>query len=373
MKKKKIGILTFHNAVNVGAMLQAYALEKSVNKLGYDCEIIDFRTGDNDFVDIKGIRELILEYGILIGSLKCINHFRIGYYNKKNKRVKFFWFMKNNMRLSRRIYRKDDELAEASYDAILFGSDQIWNENLLDDIHLSYFGSFFNDNIKRIAYAASNGRGFIPKNIMEYVYPLLKKFYKISVREYGLAEFLEKEYELDAQLVADPTLLVSATEWKTLKVKQPKILNNQKYIFVYTFDEPDVYEYARKLSKKYDMPIVNYRWCGPHKRFNDMIQLCDGGPREFLTLLDNAEIVCTSSFHGTVYSILFHKPMVCVLDKSYGERIRNLLTLMKMDKNIVEYNNSVLYNNIFHDYYETDRYINDARNASISFLKEALT
>lgn len=367
---KQVGIFTFHNATNVGAALQAYALQKSVENIGYKCCIIDIDFW-TELVNIDFFDDLTRQYGYIQGTKKYINRLFRGYYSRKHRVVNFASFRKKYMLLSQK-YNSVEDISSDEYYAVLFGSDQIWSEYCCEGFRSEYFGAGFGDGIRKISYAASNGMEYIPEDLKKDVLPLLNDFYRISVREEGLAKFLTEEYELNACTVADPTLLISADEWRKLKVNNYRILKNKKYIFVYTFDDPDVYQYARDLSKKYNMPIVNYRWCGPHERFSDMIQLCNGGPQEFLTLLDNAEIVCTSSFHGTALSVILHKPFVSVADGSYSARITNFMKIVKLDKNIVKYNNRTLYHNLSYNFNETDKYIDDIKEKSIGFIKEAL-
>lgn len=316
----KIGTLTFHSADNYGAMLQAYALPRAVASLGYECEVIDYRQAAiTSGVEVEWPRQLMKKYGWLKGSIKAVNRWRLGWFDKNRKDVKFNRFMEKQLPLSQKVYRSAEELQGIDYDAVLFGSDQIWNEKLTGGFAAEYFGQGISG--RKIAYAASSGTNDVPKTAL----PLLKEFSVLGIREQGLTETLRKN-GLNAQTVLDPVLLLTRQQWREIEAPLPKGLEKGKYIFIYTFDEQPVYDLARQISKEENLPMVIVRWCGQHDRFNDMIQLPKCAPEEFITLVDNAAVVCTSSFHGTAFSVLFGKRFYCVTPKGFGSRTDSLLS-----------------------------------------------
>ena len=316
----KIGTLTFHSTNNYGAMLQAYALPKVVEALGYQCEVIDYRQSTiTSGVEVMWPRQLIKQYGLLRGGVKAVNRWRLGWFDKNRKDVKFNRFLEKRMPLSEKTYRSAEELQEADYDIVLFGSDQIWNDKLTGGFAPEYFGRGIYG--RKIAYAASSGTD----SVMDEALPLLQDFSALGIREQGLAQSLRNK-GLNAQTVLDPVLLLTAQQWRTIEKPLPKGLEKGKYIFIYTFDEQPVYDLARKISKEENLPMVIVRWCGQHDRFNDMIQMPNCSPEEFVTLLDNAAVVCTSSFHGTAFSVLFGKKFYCVTPKDFGSRTNSLLS-----------------------------------------------
>ena len=363
----KIGVLTFHRAINYGALLQAYALSKTINDLGFNGEIIDFK----EVPKIEFPKELIKKYGIIKGTIKTVNRYRLGLYKIPTKERKFYKFYKKHLSMSKKEFFSLKNIDKENYDAIVFGSDQIWNENLTDHAFFEYMGDFGTDSctVKKISYAASNGRGEFSEERKDEIKRKLGEFSAISTRENSLAEYINENFSLNAKSVADPTLLLCADDWQKLESKLPKNLEKGKYILVYTFDEPTTYETARAISKKKGLPIVNVRWCGRHKRFNDMIQMPDVGPKEFLSLIHNAAYVVTSSFHGTVFSLIFRKNLYVCVAGEYNERIINLLKKLDLDK-------CELYNNhiaISEDKYESAyAELEEFRRESIEFLKGAL-
>lgn len=316
----KIGTLTFHSADNYGAMLQAYALPQAVRSLGHDCQIIDYRHRTiTRGVEIEWPRQLIRKHGPLKGIIKAVNRWHLGWFKKDRKDVKFNHFLEKYLPLTNRIFRDPSELKELDFDAILFGSDQIWNTELTGGFSPEYFGQDIPG--RKIAYAASSGTDSVPEEAL----PLLKSFSALGIREQDLTETLKRE-GLSVQTVLDPVLLLTPEDWRSIEAPLPKGLEKGKYIFIYTFDEWPVYELARKISKEERLPMIILRWCGRHDRFNDMIQIPNCSPEEFLTLLDNAAVVCTSSFHGTAFSVLFGKRFYCCTPSNFGSRTNSLLS-----------------------------------------------
>ncbi|MBQ4600630.1 MAG: polysaccharide pyruvyl transferase family protein [Oscillospiraceae bacterium] len=315
----KIGTLTFHSADNYGAALQAYALPKAVQELGFDCEIIDYRhMCITKGTEVEWPRALVKKYGPVKGCIKSVNRWRMGWFNKNRKDVKFNRFLEKKLPLSEKTYRTAAELEQARYDAVLFGSDQIWNEKLTGGFAPEYFGAGISG--KKIAYAASSGTD----SVQEEAIPLLSEFAALGIRERGLTQFLQKQ-GLSACNVVDPVLLLTKKQWRQIEAPLPKGLEKGKYIFVYTFDEQPVYDLARRLAKEENLPMVILRWCGRHDRFHDMIQYPNASPEEFLALVDNAAVVCTSSFHGTAFSVLFGKRFYCCTPAGFGSRTNSLL------------------------------------------------
>lgn len=370
----KIGTLTFHNAANYGAVLQAYALPTAVRELGYDCEVIDYR---HPFIskdtDIEWPCDLRKRYGWAKGNIKAINRWRLGWYNKNNRYVQYSLFIRKYLPKSKKAYRSSAELASSNYDVIIFGSDQIWNESLTNGLSSEYFGDFVSVSSKtaKIAYAASNGRDYIPDELRTKVEPWLKTFSALGIREKGLAEFIHREYSLQTETVIDPVLLLDKETWNGLECRLPNNIHPGQYIFVYTFDEQPVYNFARKLSQLTGLQIVLLRWCGKNERFNDMVQLSESSPAEFLSLIHNAAYVCTSSFHGTAFSVIFEKEFYCYSPNNFGSRTDNLMNLLGIqDHKIIDNPNAELRCPL--DYKEITDKLVELRLSSIRFLQDAL-
>ena len=191
-------------------------------------------------------------------------------------------------------------------DIFIVGSDQVWNPAWTED---SYFLNFVPDHNGKIAYAASIGTNSVSQTFLEHVVPLINRFDFISVREESAKEILQPYVDKPIKVVLDPTLLLTRDEWDKIAV-QPAV--PQPYIFVYLLGEKREH---RRLIKKYAktlglkivfLPHVHFRF-NPADCFFSDYNLYDVGPREFVGLIKNAEMVITDSFHGCVFSIIYQK------------------------------------------------------------------
>ncbi|MCU6771238.1 Polysaccharide pyruvyl transferase [uncultured Bacteroides sp.] len=204
---KKVGIITFHASHNYGSMLQAYALQHIVQNLGYDCEIINFRS-----LSQKEMYKPIFMKGTLYG--RCVrfiiqSRYVLGIIKKQRL---FEEFLKKELKLSSKEYTTFEDLknADFNYDYYISGSDQIWNVRCYD-FNYAYFLPFVKSGKKRIAYAPSLGpdlsmqtHGDISK-----ISDLLKKYDAISVREPTGAKYIVNLCQKSVSVVLDPTLLLS--------------------------------------------------------------------------------------------------------------------------------------------------------------------
>lgn len=357
----KAGILTFHMAFNFGAMLQAYALSKKLNGIGIEAEIIDYRLPFIDRYHHKYfLPELINKNGIIIGTLKFAKKTMCGYYSNKQWN-RFYSFMTKDLPHSEQLTK--EALPDTDYDMYICGSDQIWNGELTGGLQSTYFCDFVKGDKIKLAYAASSGTSYIKGDNVD-IKKLLGNFSAIGARENRLCDFINNELHINAKQVIDPTLLLSADEWSDI-VKKPKY---DKYLLIYAFQENNlIYDLARMIAKKKGLKIiaVSYR----NKDIgDDIIQITDAGPKEFVSLFKYADFVCTTSFHGTAFSVIFNKQFYCVPHELYHERTDNLLDLLGLsDRNIYSLNECV---DMDIDYTKVSDKLSRERESSIKFISE---
>ena len=257
----KVAVMTFHMASNYGAMLQAYALQKTIDNMeGVECEILDYR---QHFIykrdGIYRFNELILDSGALKGSARFIwRHLEGRYRNITSAQKKFDDFLRNDQECSQKVYFKKEKLKKTSYDVVVFGSDQIWNPNLIGGFSPEYLGGGF-DTTKTalIAYAASCGNSQLPEEYQEQYIDYLRRFSAISVREKSFANTLNEDWDIPAQTTLDPVLLANPAIWEPL-IKQAEIHVNEPYLLIYSFDAGDeIYKVALKVAQvKHLKPIA---------------------------------------------------------------------------------------------------------------------
>lgn len=368
--KKKVGVLTFHMAHNYGAMLQAYALTIAVQKLGYNCEIIDYRFSYIDrWSRIERLSDLVYRHGKFGGSLRYLKRVITGYYNKQDSHAKFDAFERKIIPHSKKVYRDKTQLAKMPYDAILFGSDQIWNSSLTNGIAEEYLGGFeCLPRTKKIAYAASCGMSDFQQESKTVYNELLKGFSAIGVREKELQKNLCAR-GVRAEWVLDPTLLLSIDDWKQIIPKGNKLVEG-RYLLVYAFDvEDEVFDFARKYANKNGMKIVTIAY-KKTAAMNGMDVKTNCGPLEFLSLFANAEHVIAASFHGTVFSIIFHKSFHCVPHPKFRSRTDSLLDMLNLSAHNIESFDKVDDEKV--DWARVDGDLEQYRRKSLYFLKSSI-
>lgn len=294
----KIGIITFHRAVNYGAVLQAYALQEVVAGLGAQPEIIDYRNEKIEKIyspfSMGGNKIKALAWMLLCGGIK------------RRRKKKFRRFVEKYLHMSQTVYYDNESLRQSQqiYDAFITGSDQVWNTECAD-FDPAFFLTFVQDERKKNSYAASFGFSEIPQGFEEEYRHRLSGFCNISVRESSGRDILKNLTGRDVSVALDPTLLLSRENWAAVARDIPQ----KGYILLYTLLRSDeAVAYARRLSKEKGLPVVflNERWFGNR----DFTHITCASPEEFLGYFKHADYVVTNSFHGTVFSIIFNRPFV---------------------------------------------------------------
>lgn len=350
--KEKIGIMTLFFNINYGATLQAYALQRVLNEHGWQCEDIKYyREIDNISIADRGIvshakktldriKNIDKQFKQLINIRKVIEVKR----NLKQRNASFSTFINEYMEVSSKSYAGHKDIIKAGelYDIFICGSDNIWNKNLLDT---AFFLDFVPDYKKKIAYAPGMSTDNISKAQENIIKPLIQRFDSLSVREKNGQKLISKISGREVSHVLDPTLLVSSEKWEELRCNVT--LPVEHYIFCFFVGtNTDARKCAEKLAKDKRLPIVTLpHMAGTYVKEDDgfgTIQLYDVGPDKFLWLIKNLDFVCTDSFHGTTFSILFKKEFICfrrffdLNTISLNYRIDSLLELLNIKGRIFE-------------------------------------
>lgn len=368
----KVATMTFHMAHNYGAMLQAYALETVVNRLGASCEVLDYRYPYIDqWSGIRTLGETQQESGFMMGTLKYLKRYWKSYRKADPKRRKFNTFMRQDLKLSRKTYFQAEQLRTATYDAVLFGSDQIWNQELTGRPAPEYMGKYFDaEKVKLIAYAASAGTDAFQENLTETYYPLLKRFTALGIREKGLADFISQKYQLSVQTVLDPVFLLEKEDWMQVS-EGAEITIDEPYLLVYAFQVgEDIYQLARKIAKERKLKLVAI---GYQERdfLEDMLQLTECGPKDFVSLIQNAAFVCTTSFHGMAFSVIFEKDFYCIGHPKYSKRNSDFLSLAALtDRMVSKASDVVCVENC--DYAKSREALRSEKQKSLEFLRKSI-
>ena len=296
---KKIGLITIQRWWNYGSMLQAYAEFTKLNSMGYDCEFIDFMPAKlfnvrsyrmySDDPEYVGIRDRYIEE---MGGRKA----RFREFEKKFK-------------ISIDTYGCDNDLEKnpPEYDAYITGGDQIWNVNMR--IASKAFFLHFTDSKEKYAFSTSMGKCTAEKLIDYKDY--IKGYKKIYMREQSgdekIMSLIGEDCDIEIDTMIDPTLQLAAEEWRKLIPKDK--LFDKKYIACYaTLDDElrEMYPFLKRIHECLNLPVVLFGMVSPVDE-DWIINKVDAGPVEFLRIIDGADFVFTQSFHGTVFSCLFHK------------------------------------------------------------------
>ncbi len=358
----KIGILTFQKAINYGAVLQLYALQKIVRKLGVDTEVINYISPKlkNDYKIIRrndGLKNLL-------ASIFCAKAF----YERKRR---FKVFEKKYFNLTDELYSKGDLSRICNeYDYLITGSDQVWNYTITNT-DSTYMLDFVEDSNKKISYAASFGVAQIPDKLKVWYKNLLQDFKAISVREKQGQAIIKSLCNKEVSVVLDPTFLLTKKDWTKLNISDTK---NKKYILVYCLRRSNLLnEFAEKLKAKtgFEIIVLNPRI----RNIYDKSSAYSSGPKEFIGLFMNAEYVLTNSFHGTAFSINFNKKFLVDLDInsaiSTNSRLLNILSLLGLEDRIIDnIDIEKMYQDI--DYSKVNTILDEERRKSINYLKMSL-
>lgn len=367
---KKVGIITKHGIFNYGSFMQAYATQRAIEKLGYDVEIIDYQY-PNVYHRTKPSLKGRLLHEINYFSKNLLPGELGKSWNESYKRCFDKYY-----NLSKHFNTHEEIMTNPPiYDIYVAGSDQLWRPEFTNGDPV-FFADFAPKGKRRISYASSFGCLDIPELYKNDYERMLSALDNISVRERSGCDIVEALTGRKAELVADPSLLLTAEEWGQI-MEKPRI--NRPYAICYGNMAIDyINDVARKLVGNNGIEIV--RTNGKFvDYFNTKIHyLLDVGPLEWLGLIANAEFVLAGSFHGTAFSIQFHRPFMSVLtgNKDHDSRQINLLEELDLMKNALYIGDknieAVKYNMLNVNWHETDSKLESFRNHSISFLENSL-
>lgn len=319
----KIGIITFHFVNNFGGALQAYALRKVVTEqCKVETEIIDYRNWFIRLTDFVRIFPISCNFKEIVSGLKTMPK-RIA------RKRKFNQFVQQNNPLSRR-YNNRWQIKKhiPDDDKYICGSDQIWNPLLTMGIVPTYYMAFEKDSGKKIAYAPSFGTDGIAKCFEKTIASYVMQIGHLSVREKSGQELIKRLTGRDAVRLIDPAFLLNKEQWGEIAVPP---MQSEPYILLYIMQKDDeVYSYVKEIKEQKKIKIVEISRYGYKPKFVDE-SLVDIGPAEFLGLFQNAEYVCTNSYHGLAYSLIFEKDFCLVPCKRFRARIDNMLELLQID------------------------------------------
>ena len=371
----KTGLVTFYHIHHYGALLQAAATERAVERLGGECEIVDYFVNQNNDLFRRPTG---------LGSAAADAHTALHYQALKTRYQRFEAFARRNLRISGHRFESLEELraAELPYDVILAGSDQIWNPKIFPDGHFDpvFFGVF--SQRRKIAYAPSFGVPRIPEGMEDELRGYLAAFSHLSVRERQGQKIVEDIAGKTVPVVLDPTLLLTRDQWAAMANTPSGYpsggdLNTPRgYILCYCISRPDALApYIQSLADRTGLPVVQL--CGVRQKVHPRARcVLDAGPAEFLGLFQNAAYVCTNSFHGTVFSVQFQKPFFTAvapgeLAEPESSRTFSLLSTLGLTERIIGKGDTAGLDAGI-DWAAVEARLDAARQSSLDYLRAAL-
>ncbi|MBO7237952.1 MAG: polysaccharide pyruvyl transferase family protein [Elusimicrobiaceae bacterium] len=298
---KKIGILTFHNANNYGAVLQAYALKSTLTRLGSTAHVLNYYCPKLQR-EYKGIPVFKKSFAEIIKY-----PFKLLFFPILRKQIarRFKSFREQYLLDTKPLLPSIIGDNTQSYDAFVCGSDQVFNPRITH-FDSNYFLAFSPNKSKNYSYAASFGLA------LEYLRPEERAFFakqlahfnQISVREMQGAQIVEDILASKAQVHIDPTLLLTKEDWKKLAVL-PKTKN---YVLLYLmYEDPNLISLAQQLARQKGCELL-FISHSMYFRKTVPAPYIKPTPQEWLGLFLNAQYVFTNSFHGLAFSINFNRP-----------------------------------------------------------------
>lgn len=367
-----IGILTFHAPHNFGSMLQNYALQQFLIAEGHSVETINLRNEKQKFMYSHPLCK-----GRRTPSVRSIlRQFKDPYwlYTECKTWALFEKFLRKELILTKEYKNWDDiknALPELKYDTIIVGGDQIWN-TFCYDFDWSYYLPDNISPIKKIACSPSFGN-VIPRTKKDTIRvanikKCLENFDFLSIREQDGSDYLHELLNKDIPVIADPTILADPSIY--CKLLNERIVK-EPYIYYYTpshIPDYEAEEIAIELAKQLNIKIVTSY---PHFRRRNEMKSISTGPKEFLNLVNNAELVTGKSFHLVVFSILFHKKFVTI-KSGKDARMSSLLNKVGISNRNIDTVEDFQHIQEL-DYRIADKELDILRTTSTTYLRSTLS
>lgn len=352
----KVGILTFPHSPSLGAMLQMGSLYHVIESMGHDVEIINYVSSKVNHKKKVAVTPKSVAISIL--SRLFLKSPEQSYREFENK-LKMF--------PQQPISEIDNmTVIEKHFDRIVVGSDQVWNP-VVTGHDLNFYLKFCGDAEKKASYAASFGYMQADEKNIEEIKTLLDEFKYLSVREKDGQAIVKQLTGRDAELVLDPTLLVSPDY---LRSEMKSSDRKRKYVLFFCIKPSEkLYGVAEAYAEKYGYELVTIG--GRMKdRFNPRKHPVYGtGPKEFLGLIDAAQCVFTNSFHGMAISIALHSDFYVEFSSDTNSRLTNLVEMLGLEDRVIK-KDSPTEKKI--NYTKVDEILESERQLSTRYLRTVL-
>lgn len=372
---------------NYGGLLQAYALQQILKGMGHD--VVTDRLGVVRKLPLWNRALRFLYHAVQFCILKNYRYYPYRYlfvsFDKESKAKRSISintdrFVNTHIDTIDLLTRSNESVIDAvrQFDAIVVGSDQVWRATMSDIP--TYFLSFTKAiNVKRIAYAASFGTDDLneySKMDMKIASESIKLFDAVSVREKSGVHLCRDYFKMDAVHVLDPTMLLSKDDYLKLIEEEDKPCSENillTYVLDRTQEKNDI---IQRVGEALHLTSCEN---GAVKYFSNVVEsnvseCIYPSVSRWVAGFRDAQFVVTDSFHGTVFSIIFNKPFVAILNSKRGSsRFISLLSVLGLENRLISTTNDLLEEHLKPiDYTEVNKILNDWRYLSISFMERHL-
>lgn len=363
----KIGLLTFHNTINYGGVLQCYALKEVIESIGHKVEIIDYRARPVEEYKSLYVSDLLFSRNGILKKLRYLFGSILIYPRKKRAVENFNKFLSSRFEFSKRVFTIQD--IPHYYDFIIFGSDQIWSPELCKGLDPVYWGQFEKAKTRFVTYATSLGE---PSSIDEKQWNLISQyitvFDNISVREQSLKNELVNRFGVHVKCCIDPTLLCDSSIFEHILIRP----NIENYVFLYNvLVDDNAINFAYNLASQLGCKLVVGR-ARPKRFKNDKRYTSIEGitPEVFLGYIKNARVIVGNSFHVIALSLSLEKDFYSLNSLKSG-RIRSILNQLDLlERHVSSYDVIDKLNNV--DYSIVREKLKTLRNESFEYIKSSI-
>lgn len=364
---EKIAILTLPLHTNYGGNLQAYALQNILSELGYEACVLNFEKKEK------------FNYKKVVSKIKRVFFFREILYLEAVHNL----FIKKNINMTPTLYTAKDikyYLQKNGISTVIVGSDQIWRKeytmNLTMDMWVYFLYFISSKDVKKVSYAASFGidQWQFDDAMTQEIKTLLRDFEKISVREDSAKKFCKEYLQLPSEHVLDPTMLVDIENYESLirEVETDQSIKKcQGKIFSYVLDtSADKTEIQNMISHLLDKPLIHNKVLNFFQQKKNTDERINVGVENWLLAFKHCDYIITDSFHGTVFSILFKKQFVVLINQQRGAtRFTSLLNMFDLGDRIVNDKNNLNEEFLYKiDYDVVHRKLTELKKNSLKFL-----
>lgn len=321
----RVGILTLHHSYNCGSMLQAFALQETLERMGHEVRVINF--SNEGQARLYSVLERPTSLKRIVKDLLLAP--RAG--RIRRNFAAYERFMTEHLHLDGPVVRHREELDDAGYDAVIAGSDQVWNVTI-DDGDDAYFLPWVT-GARRVAYAPSFGARSIARFSPDpRVYAgWLKDFDALSIRERNGRRWIRELIGVDVPVLLDPTLLLDAGDYAPLEHRPPGLPGEYLFYYAPSYSRP-INRFVAAIAKRHGLAVVAFNAKTFYVKgmgLTGFVLPAVEGPAAYLALIRGAAAVVTTSFHGTVFSTIYRRPFWTVKNGGMYHDDDRVLTLLE--------------------------------------------